>query len=130
MIKKIAFVGLPTTNLEASKNFYGEVLGIELDHDYGDCWSEFKTPDGKAIALDTMSPKMNPSTSTYLALETDDLDTELARIKRLGGKIAKEAWDNKDAEGKVICRMAIVLDPAENAIMLHEIAPWRAAPAS
>ncbi len=35
MITKIAFVGQPTRDLERSKRFYGEVLGLAHDHDYG-----------------------------------------------------------------------------------------------
>jgi predicted enzyme related to lactoylglutathione lyase len=125
MIKKIAFVGQPTKNLEAAKKFYGEILGLELDADYGDCWSEFKTPDGKAIALDTITPTKTDSPTTYLALETDHIEEEVERIQKLGGQIAQDVWENKDGEGRGICKMAIVLDPDGNALLLHEIAAWR-----
>ena len=58
MIKKIAFVAQPTTDLQGSLEFYGELLGLERTayHEMGDqAWVEFDTPDGKSIALDMFS---------------------------------------------------------------------------
>jgi catechol 2,3-dioxygenase-like lactoylglutathione lyase family enzyme len=41
MIKKMAFVGQPARDAERAKKFYGEILGLELDHDYGGGWTEY-----------------------------------------------------------------------------------------
>lgn len=128
MIKKIAFVGQPTKDLEGAKKFYEKVLGLELDADYGELWSEYQTADGTTIALDTISPTKSPSHATYLALETDDIDQEVARIRESGAQVLQDVWENRDGEGRCICKMAIVLDPDGNPIMLHEIAAWRAKP--
>ena len=97
--------------------FYGEVLGLEKTVDMKDRWCEFDTPEGKSIGLDTFSPEGTPP---YLALETDDIDAEVARIKEHGVKILLDVTDNK------VCKMAIIEDTEGNKLMLHEIAPERA----
>jgi catechol 2,3-dioxygenase-like lactoylglutathione lyase family enzyme len=53
MITKIAFVGQPTRDLERARRFYSEALGLRHDHTPHPGWSEFQTPEGKAICLDT-----------------------------------------------------------------------------
>ncbi len=126
MITKIAFVGQPTRDLERSKRFYGEVLGVAHDHDYGTRWSEFTTHDGKTIALDTYGPELTDSPTPYLALETDDLVAEVDRMQGLGTTVVLPVHINRDDSGREICRIAVILDPEGNSIMLHQKAAWRA----
>lgn len=124
MIKKIAFVSLRSKDIDADKRFYGEVLGLELAQDYGfqgedgveRKWVEFVTPEGKTIAVETCSP---PDTPTTLALETDDIEQEVARLRANGVEFRGEIQDNK------VCKMAWAIDPSGNTIMLHEIAADR-----
>jgi predicted enzyme related to lactoylglutathione lyase len=125
MITKVAFMGHPTRDLEAARAFYGEVLGLERSADYGVHWSEFSTPDGVTIALDTIAPELSAPPVPYLALETDDIEAEVARLTEAGAKIAREPWANTGADGREVCKMAIVLDPNGNPVMLHELAAWR-----
>jgi predicted enzyme related to lactoylglutathione lyase len=116
MITKIAFVSHPTRDMQASKKFFGELLGLEQTVSYEDKWCEFDTPDGKSIALDTFTPVDN---GPYLALETDDIEAELARLRRRGVKVAMDVMDNK------VCKMAMIKDPAGHALMLHQMEPGR-----
>ena len=119
MIKKIAFVSHPTRDIEASKKFYGEVLGLRHVHDLaGGKWTEFETPDGKTVAVDTFAPEGSPP---YLALETDDIEAEVARLKEAGVKMHGELMDNK------VCKMQLIEDPAGHVLMIHQIAPERIA---
>ena len=117
MIKKIAFIGHRVQDLERAKKFYGELLGLKQTAEYEGKWCEFDTPEGKSIALDTFSPEGTPP---YLALETDDIEAEVARLKEAGVTVLMEVTDNK------VCKMAIVKDSEGNGLMLHEIAPDRA----
>ena len=118
MIKKIAFVGYPTQDPAASKAFWGEVLGLKQSNDYSDKWCEFDAPDGKTIAVDGFSPE---GSKPYLALETDDIEAEVARLKAAGVEFHVDLMDNK------VCKMAILKDPSGHAVMLHQIAPERVA---
>jgi predicted enzyme related to lactoylglutathione lyase len=119
MIKKFAFVGHPSKDMEKAKQFYGELLGLKLDAEYTDKWTEFSAPDGKVIALDGYSPELSPEAGPFLALETDDIEQEVARMKTAGTPILKDIFDNGT------CKMAIIQDPNGNNLMLHEIAPER-----
>jgi predicted enzyme related to lactoylglutathione lyase len=117
MIKKVAFIGHPVRDMARAKEFYGEVLGLEKTAEYEDKWCEFDTPEGKSIALDTFSPEGSPP---YLALETDDIDAEIARMKDRGVKVVMDIQDNK------VCKMAMIEDGEGTKLMLHQIAPERA----
>jgi predicted enzyme related to lactoylglutathione lyase len=117
MIKKIAFIAHRVQDMERAKRFYGELLGLEQTAAFENRWCEFDTPEGKSIALDTFSPEGTPP---YLALETDDIEAEVARLKQAGVEVLMEVRDNK------VCKMAIVKDSEGNGLMLHQIAPERA----
>ncbi len=125
MLTKIAFIAHPTKDIARSKKFFGEVLGLKLTGDYGDMWAEFETPDGQTLALDTYSPKIVDSPSPYMALETDDIEAEVARLREGGATVARDTWANKDGEGNELCRMALLLDPDGNPLMLHQMAEHR-----
>jgi predicted enzyme related to lactoylglutathione lyase len=116
-IKKFAFVGFPNTTHEESERFFGELLGLPVSNRHGEQWLEFDTPDGKTIAIDGYSP---PGSNVYLALETDDLEGEVERLRAGGVPIIKDVMDNK------VCKMALVAGPGGHMVMLHQIAPDRA----
>ena len=117
MIKKVAFIGHRIQDMERAKKFYGEVLGLEKSAEYEGKWCEFDTPEGKTIALDSFSPDGTPP---YMALETDDIEAEVARLKQAGVEVLMDVRDNK------VCKMAIIKDSEGNGLMLHQIAPERA----
>jgi predicted enzyme related to lactoylglutathione lyase len=113
MIKKVAFVAQPTIDMESGKRFYGELLGLENTQNYENCWSEYQADDDVSIALDTFAPKHQDKATTYLALETDDIEAEVARLREAGVTIAKDVWTNEDHEDRLVCKMAF------------ELAEWR-----
>lgn len=120
MIKKVAFISFRTSDLEADRKFWGEQLGLVLSASYdhgGKQWIEFDTPDGKTIAIEQLSPEGTPPT---LALETDDLEAEVSRLKAAGVPFHGDILDNK------VCKMAFAVNPSGHTVMLHEIAPDRA----
>ncbi|NKB89343.1 MAG: hypothetical protein GKS06_14080 [Acidobacteria bacterium] len=126
MIKKAAFVAHPTWDIEKSKQFYGEVLGMQHDHDYDGGWCEYVLPDGTTVALDTYGPKMiGDQARTYLSLEIDDLDAYVGQLEAAGVEFVLPLTINNNEEGREICRMAVILDPDKNPIMLHQKAAWR-----
>lgn len=125
MIRKMAFVGHPTRDLDRAKRFYGDTLGLKHAMDFAGRWSEFTTPDGKTIALDTFTPELVESPVPYLALETDDIEAEVGRLRKGGAKVIRDVWANQGEDGREVCRMAVVLDPEGNPLMLHQTAAWR-----
>ena len=117
MIKKVAFIGHHVQDIARAKKFYGELLGLEKTAEFEGKWCEFDTPEGKTIALDTFSPDGTPP---YMALETDDIEAEVARLKQAGVEVLLDVQDNK------VCKMAMIKDSEGNGVMLHQIAPERA----
>lgn len=117
MIKKIAFVSHRSKDMAADRHFWGELLGLEETANHDDKWVEFDTPEGKTIAVEQFSPEGSPP---LLALETDDIESEVARLRQAGVEFLGEVMDNK------VCKMAFALDPSGNKVMLHQIAPERA----
>ncbi|MEM7244661.1 MAG: VOC family protein [Acidobacteriota bacterium] len=125
MIKKVAFVSHPTSDMDQARKFFGETLGLKQSASYEDAWVEFQAPDGTTIALDTFSPKQDPKASVYLALETDDIRAEVDRLREAGVDVLLDVMDNKQEDGTEVCKMAIVRAPDGHPLMLHEIAPHR-----
>ena len=116
MITKMAFVSHPTRDMASSKKFFGDILGLRQTASHEDKWCEFDTPDGKTIALDTFSPI---DKGPYLALETDNIEKEMSRLRRKGVTTVMDIMDNK------VCKMAIIQDPNGHSVMLHQTEPKR-----
>jgi len=115
VIKKVAFVSFRSKDMGADARFWGELLGLEKSVDHGK-WVEFQTPEGKTVAIEQYSPAGTPPT---LALETDDIEAEVARLEEAGVPFHGEIMDNQ------VCKMAFAQDPSGNTVMLHQIAPER-----
>ena len=124
MITKVAFVAHPAKNMDDMKQFYGEYLGLEQSADFANMWCEFVTPDGKTVALDTFSSQ-DPDAGPYMALESDDIEGDLQRLKNHGVTVIRDLWANNNDQGREICKMALVADPDGNRVMLHQTAEWR-----
>ncbi|MGE0712012.1 MAG: VOC family protein [Planctomycetota bacterium] len=117
MIKKVAFVSFRSTDVEGDKRFWGELLGLKLAQNFGEGkWIEFDAPDGKTIAIEQFSPEGTPTT---LALETDDIEAEVAKLKEAGVPFQGGIMDNK------VCKMAFAKTPSGHTVMLHQMAPER-----
>ncbi|MAE71431.1 MAG: hypothetical protein CME06_13310 [Gemmatimonadetes bacterium] len=125
MITKVAFIAHPTRDIEAARHFYGEVIGLTQSADFDDVWSEYDTPDGQTIALDTFSPGFIDNPAPYMALESDAIEADVARISEKGARVVKEVWTNRTDDGQEICKMAMIIDPDGNPIMLHQMAANR-----
>ena len=117
MIRKVAFIGHHVKDMARAEKFYGDLLGLPKTAEFEGKWCEFDTPEGKSIALEMFSPDGTPP---YLALETDDIEAEVARLKQAGVQVLRDVQDNK------VCKMAIIKDSEGNSLMLHQIAPERA----
>lgn len=121
MINKVAFVGFRATNLDAEKRFFGELLGLKATTENAGRSAEFDAPDGVTIAVESQSPEGTPC---LLALETDDIEAEVARLQEAGVVFLGEIVDNQT------CKMAFTHTPSGHPIMLHQISPDRIARAN
>ena len=115
MITEIAFTGTPVTDIKRAREFYEEVLGLKPAMvSAGGLWVEYEIGAG-TFAIGCYGDVWKPSADgTCIALELDDLDAELARLKSRGVTFAMEAMDTP------VCRFAIVCDPDGNRVMFHQ----------
>ena len=104
--------------MEADKRFFGELLGLEPTTKNPGKSAEFDAPDGKTIAVESQSPEGTPC---MLALETNDIEAEVARLKEAGVPFHGEILDNKT------CKMAFTQTPSGHPIMLHQMSADRIA---
>ena len=115
-IKKIAFVGIPVTDMERARAFYEDVLGLQPDPEMtGQHWTEYSIGDG-TLAIACVGEQWKPSNEgTSAALEVENLEEAIARFE--GRKIAYDKVDSP------VCRMAIVQDPDGNKLIIHKLKP-------
>jgi predicted enzyme related to lactoylglutathione lyase len=119
MIQKVAFTMYPVQDTQRARRFYEETLGLAVGtRSPSGTWTEYDLPGGGCLAL-YATGDMEPSASAggTIALEVDDIDAEIARLKAAG--VTFKADDIKSP----VCRMAVMLDSEGNSIFLHQLNP-------
>jgi predicted enzyme related to lactoylglutathione lyase len=114
MITEIAFTGIPVKDMARARAFYEGVLGLKKTMDSaGGSWVEYEIGTG-TLGLGSY-PGWDPSPQgTSVALEVDNLDAEMSRLKARGVAIHMEIMDTP------VCRFAIICDPDGNKILIHK----------
>jgi predicted enzyme related to lactoylglutathione lyase len=123
LIGGVDFVGVPTHDLEAAVEFYGEVLGLRRsvympERNY----AEFETGNLTLSVFDAeqfgLEHRVNPNA---IALHVDDVHAARAALERRGVGFTGDTLDTG------VCHMAFFADPDGNAFMLHHRYAPRAA---
>lgn len=122
-VTDIAFTGYSVTNMKRAKGFYEGLLGLTKSRGFGqnageEQWVEYDIGSG-CLALITGAGEAWPPhpAGTAVALEVDDLDGYVAKLRDAGVKLV---WEIQDSPA---CRMAVVADPDENWVVLHQRKP-------
>lgn len=120
MIKQLAHVCIHTQDLDATEAFYRDVLGMEKSFNFEREGAHFgyylKAGNNSFIEVF----KGNPGAAgniNHLALEVDDLDAALARIRACGIKA------NDKVYGKDEAWQSWLTDPNGVRIELHQYTP-------
>ena len=114
-ITGVDFVTLPAKDIEASRHFYGTVLGLPFVKNYGDMpASEYQAGN---LTLAIMEPgafgqEFRPH-GLPVALQVDDVAAARAALEAQGVEFVTETFDSG------VCHQAIFLDPAGNSLDLH-----------
>jgi predicted enzyme related to lactoylglutathione lyase len=113
-ITNLAFVGIPVTDMKKARGFYEGVLALTPDPEMtGDVWTEYPVGSG-TIAVGCVGDQWRPSSDgTSAALEVENLEQALARLKERG-------VEYHEVESPV-CRMAIIQDPDGNKLIIHKL---------
>jgi predicted enzyme related to lactoylglutathione lyase len=110
----VDYIRIPAVDIDESKRFYGETLGLPPGPtDAGD-WVEFQAGD---VTLAVMTPETHddtfaPLTPSSFALGVPDVAAARAQLEAEGVTVG-DMWDSG------VCRGAGFTDPAGNRILLH-----------
>ncbi len=115
LITGVDFVALPTHDLEAAVDFYGNMLGLRRSvYKPERHFAEFETDN---LTLNIMDAEaMGLEHVTYrnaLALHVDDVAEARARLEARGVTFVMDTFDTG------VCHMAFFSDPDGNSLMLH-----------
>jgi predicted enzyme related to lactoylglutathione lyase len=119
IVTGVDFVSVPTEDIEAAIEFYGEVLGLER----GKLWqkdgeqplgAEFETGtvtiavvDGESIGIPFQASRVP------IALQVEDVEAARAELEAKGVEFSGDIIDSG------VCHMAMFRDPDGNALMFH-----------
>ena len=121
-INKVQVVSVPVSDPDRAKDFYVNVLGMEVlqDMPMSDSmrWIQVSPSGSEAsIALVTWFPTMPPGSLQGLVLETSDMEATIAEIAERGfvieGDIDEQPWG----------RFVMFNDPDGNGIVLRQPVP-------
>ena len=117
-IKKIGFIAIPVTDIPRARKFYEDVLGLGVsDEMMSGKWVEYAVGD-ETLAIANVSDQWMPSDQgTGAALEVEDFDEAISRLKDRHVRFAAEPFETP------CCHMAIVQDPDGNKLINHKLKP-------
>lgn len=121
MIKKVAFTMYPVIDLARARNFYENILGIQVgniyEHDVG-TWVEYDLPQGGCFALTDIAKEVSPSANSggSIAFEVEDLDSMLEKLKKQNINVVV---DKIVTPG--VCNLAVIIDSEGNGVTLHQL---------
>jgi catechol 2,3-dioxygenase-like lactoylglutathione lyase family enzyme len=112
-VEHVDFLSVPTQDLERSRRFYLETLGLPLDRDTP---AGFEVTAGQ-LTLGIGQPEARgmpfAASANPAALRVPDVQAARAELERAGVRFTGETIDTG------VCHMAFLHDPDGNAIMLH-----------
>ena len=112
-LERVDFVSFLTQDIPRAKQFYSEVLGLEIETE-GESDMEFRAGQ---VTLDIFDPSsigqpFAPSPAG-LALRVPDVDAARAELEAKGVEFDGDTLETS------VCRQAWFKDPDGNALMLH-----------
>ena len=117
LITGVDFVSIPATNLQESRDFYANVLGLEVGKTWGEenpLGAEFETGTVTLALMDVaqLGIEFSP-TSVPIEFQVDDVPAAREQLEAKGVKFVTDLIDSG------VCHQAIFVDPAGNSLALH-----------
>jgi predicted enzyme related to lactoylglutathione lyase len=109
MIKGLTYAIVTTPDVPRARRFFAEKLGLGLEDEQGDVFSQFTTRDGTMWAV-MQAPPQQPAPGIDLYLQVEDVDAAHALWKARGVEMVTEPNDQpfgrtfsfKDPDGRVL----------------------------
>lgn len=115
MIKDIAFVAYPVTDMKRARAFYEGILGLKPDAGFdaeGGTWVEYSVGAG-TLSLGSMDGWVPSKDGVSIAFEVDDFEATLENLKK------NEIVFNMEPQTFPNCKMTIIQDTEGNAVIIH-----------
>ena len=115
-VERTDFITVPVTDVERSRKFYGETLGLPWVNEGSQQWPEFQL--GENVSLYLMDPTNigqsfeGPHTA-HIALRVPDVAETRRELEALGVHFEGDVLDTG------VCHMSFFKDPDGNRLMLH-----------
>ena len=115
-VQKLAFVGIPVTDMKRARDFYEGVLGLKVAETMmKGQWIEYDLGNN-TLAIANVGPQWTPSDQgTGAALEVENFDEAVKSLKEQKVSFAVESYESP------CCWMAIIQDPDGNNIVIHKL---------
>jgi catechol 2,3-dioxygenase-like lactoylglutathione lyase family enzyme len=111
-----AYTAYPVTDIARARAFYEDLLGLRVSFRWEDehnHWFEYDL-GGHTLALVAGVAEWNPDKDgPSVALEVEDFDLTVAALREAGTTFVLEPLVSP------VCRMAAVLDPEGNGLIIH-----------
>jgi predicted enzyme related to lactoylglutathione lyase len=114
IVEHVDFWAVPVTDMERSKTFYGETLGLPQTGDRG--FPEYKLGDNGflyLLRLEAIGGAFRAPHDAGFALRVPDVAEARAELEARGVQFNGEILDTG------VCRMTFFADPDGNQIVLH-----------
>lgn len=114
MLKEIAFVLYPVTDMPKARAFYSQTLGLKETANWQDQWIEYDIGPG-TLAITAAMPGVQPGTGGPLAaFEVTDFDAVARFLEKQNVPWTSPPFDTP------VCRGGMIKDPDGNTIMIHQ----------
>lgn len=120
---EIAFVGYSVADMKRAREFYEGVLGLKKSRGFGqhegeEQWIEYDIGAGCLAIISGGGEQWPPgSTGVAAALEVDDFDGYVAKLRASGAQFVFEPYESP------MCWTCVVNDPDGNRIAIHKRKP-------
>jgi catechol 2,3-dioxygenase-like lactoylglutathione lyase family enzyme len=114
IVERTDFISVPVTDMERSKRFYAETLGLAGTDDAG--FPEYQLGENVSLYLvkmESVGSEFSGPHSGYVALRVPDVEQTRAELEAKGIEFFGETRETP------VCKMAFFRDPDGNSFMLH-----------
>ena len=116
IVERTDFISVPVTDIDRSKQFYAETLGLPWINEDSEQWPEFQL--GENVSLYLIDPRnigqeFRAPHQAHIALRVPDVAETRKELEARGVAFEGDIFDTG------VCHMAFFKDPDGNQLMLH-----------
>jgi catechol 2,3-dioxygenase-like lactoylglutathione lyase family enzyme len=114
IVERTDFISVPVTDMERSKRFYGDTLGLQQVSEGG--FPEFQLGENVSVyllSMESIGRQFTGPHTAHIALRVPDVAETRRDLEAKGVEFQGDVLDTG------VCHMAFFADPDGNALMLH-----------